>query len=476
MNDSLNTAAAELPPEAMLDLLTAEKERRRTEDKLKYYSPYPKQKEFHNAGAKFRERLLMAGNQVGKSWASAMELAIHACGIYPDWWEGFRFNRAIRAWACGETSEVIRETTQRLLLGPIGQHGSGCIPKASIVEVVPARGLADLVDTIRVQHAAGGVSEIVLKAYSQGRERFQGSTIDYLSMDEEPDFEIFSEALTRTNTTRGPSVLTFTPLKGNSSVVKRYLLEKSPDRAVITMTLEDAAHYSAEDKAKIIAQYPEHERATRTRGIPAMGSGRVFLTDEETLLVDPFQCPSHWVRLGGMDFGWTHYAAFCECWWDRDLDVFYLVRTLRLREKTPLEHVQAIRHWRLKWAWPADGRQQTLAGAGIPLMRQYADAGLDMMHEAASFEDAGRGRSVEAGVMEMADRMRGGRWKVFRGQNDDWLQEYSMYHRKDGLLVKENDDALSASRYALMMKRFGQSAAGRASFNRQIKYPKLGIV
>ena len=53
-------------------------------------------------------------------------------------------------------------------------------------------------------------------------------------------------------------------------------------------------------------------------------------------------------------------------------------------------------------------------------MRQYADAGLDMMFEHAQFEDGGK--SVEAGVLEMADRMRGGRWKVFRGQNDAWLE------------------------------------------------------
>jgi hypothetical protein len=146
-----------------------------------------------------------------------------------------------------------------------------------------------------------------------------------------------------------------------------------------------------------------------------------------------------------------------------------------MREKTPNQHVEAVRNWRLKWAWPADGRQQTLAGAGIPLMRQYADAGLDMMHAPACFEDTRRA-SVEAGVMEMADRMRGGRWKVFRGRNEEWLQEYSMYHRKDGLLVKENDDALSASRYALMMKRFGHSDASRASFNRVIKYPFAGVI
>jgi hypothetical protein len=103
-------------------------------------------------------------------------------------------------------------------------------------------------------------------------------------------------------------------------------------------------------------------------------------------------------------------------------------------------------------------------------MRQYADAGLDMMFEHAQFEDGGK--SVEAGVLEMADRMRGGRWKVFRSQNDAWLEEYSMYHRNDGLLVKEFDDALSASRYALMMRRWGQTAGARARFNRQINYPK----
>ena len=71
-----------------------------------------------------------------------------------------------------------------------------------------------MVDTIRVKHVSGDTSVVNLKAYSQGRERFQGSTIDYLAIDEEPPFEIFSEALTRTNVTQGPVVLTFTPLKG----------------------------------------------------------------------------------------------------------------------------------------------------------------------------------------------------------------------------------------------------------------------
>jgi phage terminase large subunit-like protein len=416
----------------------------------------------------------MAANQVGKTFAAAMELAAHSCGQYPSWWQGYRFDRAIRAWAAGETTEVVRATIQLLLLGEPGQHGSGCIPKSALIEAIPARGLADLVDTIRVQHVSGDVSTINLKAYAQGRERFQGATIDYCWCDEEPEESIFTEALTRTNIARGPFVLTFTPLKGMWNVVKRFLLEKSPERHVTTMVLGDAAHYSEADKARITAQYPEHERDTRTRGIPQMGSGRVFLVDENKLLVDPFECPRHWVRLGGLDPGWTHHAAFCELWWDRDLDVIYLVRTLRVREQTVLQHVNAVRSWRLRWAWPADGRQQTLAGAGISLMRQYQNAGLDMMHEKATFEDGGV--SVEAGVAEMHDRMRGARWKVFKGQNDDWLEEYRLYHRKDGLLIKENDDAISASRYALMMKRFGKSDRARASFNRVLEYPNRGII
>jgi hypothetical protein len=134
----------------------------------------------------------------------------------------------------------------------------------------------------------------------------------------------------------------------------------------------------------------------------------------------------------------------------------------------------AIRHWNLLWAWPRDGKRPTLEGAGVPLMRQYADAGLDMMHEHAQFEDGGV--SVEAGLMEMADRMRGGRWKVFKGQNDAWLEELRLYHRDaNGRVVAENDDAISASRYGLMMRRHARVADWKSRFYRPLEYPNRGI-
>jgi Terminase large subunit, T4likevirus-type, N-terminal len=155
----LNLTVDALPPEKLeraIARLEREKARRAAENWLAAYQPYPKQAEFHADGATHRERLLMASNQTGKTLAAAMELTMHATGNYPAWWQRWRFDRAIRAWACGETSEVVRETMQLLLLGEPGQHGTGCIPKAALVEVIPARRLADLVDMIRVHHAIAG--------------------------------------------------------------------------------------------------------------------------------------------------------------------------------------------------------------------------------------------------------------------------------------------------------------------------------
>ena len=53
----------------------------------------------------------------------------------------------------------------------------------------------------------------------------------------------------------------------------------------------------------------------------------------------------------------------------------------------------------------------------------------------------------------MLTRMQSGRFKVFKHHND-WWEEFRLYHRKDGKVVKEGDDLMCATRYALMMLRF----------------------
>jgi hypothetical protein len=257
--------------------------------------------------------------------------------------------------------------------------------------------------------------------------------------------------------------------------VRRFLMEKSDDRHVTTMTIDDVDHYSEEERARIIASYPAHELEARTKGIPVLGSGRIFPVEEGMLACEQRDFPSHWPRIGGMDFGWDHPFAAVELVWDRDTDCVYVSRTYRCRETTPIMHAAALRPWgrNLRWAWPRDGRRETLEGAGIALATQYREQGLEMLSKHAQFEDGSV--SVEAGLMMMLDQMQSSRLKVFRHLND-WWEEFRLYHRRDGKVWKEGDDLMSATRYALMMLRFAQTDTDAEDFHRKIVYPKGAIV
>jgi phage terminase large subunit-like protein len=182
--------------------------------------------DFHEAGATHRERLLMAGNQLGKTYCGAAEAAYHLTGLYPDWWLGREFDRPVRAWAGSKTSEVTRDGVQRLLVGEPkdeSQWGTGMIPGAQLVDWSRRQGIADALDSVIVKHVSGGNSSCGFKSYDQGRQKWQGETLDVVWFDEEPPMDIYMEGLTRTNATGGMSYLTFTPLLGMSDVVSMFL-------------------------------------------------------------------------------------------------------------------------------------------------------------------------------------------------------------------------------------------------------------
>jgi hypothetical protein len=140
--------------------------------------------------------------------------------------------------------------------------------------------------------------------------------------------------------------------------------------------------------------------------------------------------------------------------WDADQDIVYVIKAHRLREATPVVHAGAIRAWgKLPWAWPRDGRRETLEGAGVALAEQYGAQGLNILPQHAQFIDGSV--SVEAGLMDMLTRMEIGKFKVFSSLLD-WFEEFRLFHRKDGKVVKEGDDLLAATRYGLMMLRFAE--------------------
>lgn len=168
----------------------------------------------------------MAGNQLGKTYCGAAETAIHLTGLYPDWWQGKRWDRPVRFWAGSKTGEVTRDGVQRYLVGePKSEDkwGTGMIPKARLLTTKRRQGIADALDSVTVKHVSGGISTLGFKSYDQGRQKWQGETLDGVWFDEEPPMDIYMEGLTRTNATMGITLITFTPLLGMSEVVSMFL-------------------------------------------------------------------------------------------------------------------------------------------------------------------------------------------------------------------------------------------------------------
>lgn len=216
----------------------AKEEKRRAQNRINDYFPdtgplrrelYPKHCEFFAAGAEYNERALIAGNRTGKTIAGAYEMTCHLTGVYPHWWVGKRFDKPIKAWACGQSNKTVRGILQEELLGKPNARGTGMLPGDLIVHQTAKAGIAEAVDTIYVKHATGGASSVTLKSYEEGAASYFGQAIDVVWADEEPPMSIWTEMLVRTMTTNGICYLTTTPLFGLTEVILSFLPNGTPD-------------------------------------------------------------------------------------------------------------------------------------------------------------------------------------------------------------------------------------------------------
>ena len=265
-----------------IELIRIDEEMRRRQSRRRLFSyrPYPKQLEFHEAGSLEAERLLMAGNQLGKTFSAAAECAMHLTGrypkagevfyateselrhiartaapasveytnaigllenlgarglfgadVYPDGWPGRRFDKPISAWVGGKSSRDTRDIVQAALLGSPedSRHlGTGAIPFDDIIASTMTKipGVPNAIDTMMVRHVSGGRSVLGFKSFDQGRQRWQGTKKELVWCDEEPPHDVYMEAKTRTNAANGIVMVTFTPLLGMSEVVRLFIHEE----------------------------------------------------------------------------------------------------------------------------------------------------------------------------------------------------------------------------------------------------------
>lgn len=454
-----------------LTKLLSQLDREKQIHRLKYYQPYPKQIEFHNArglnGLPAAQKLFMAANQVGKTRCGAAEVAIHATGLYPSWWDGIRFPVGVKILVAGVTNELLRDKPQAELMGPPESEkdlGTGMIPIDRIVKVTKKAGVPNALDSVTVKHLSGRNSRIFFRPYEAGAKKFQSVDYDVVWLDEEPPQDIWSQCQRSTfakNTY--VALITATPETGMTEVVTQFMNDLAKNQALIGATWDDAPHMSPEMKEEKLRTIPLHERAMRTQGIPLQGAGLVFPYPDEDLIEEPIPIPRHWPQIIGIDFGYDHPFGGANVAWDRESDTVHITAVYRSTKELPLIHCVSIKKWG-DWkpvAWPHDGLG-TEKGTGKQLIVRYREGGLKLLQAHATNppepgQDEGKGGiSPEAALLDMCTRMETNRFKVF-STCKEWFEEKRMYHRdQKGQLVKLRDDVISASRHAIMMLRFAR--------------------
>jgi phage terminase large subunit-like protein len=435
---------------------------------LDFWGPrefYPSQLKFFEVGGKVHQRLLYGGNQCGKSWTAACEVAWHTTGDYPPWFNGRRFNKPVRIWVAGPTGQLVRDGVQRKLCSAGGEFGSGTIPLSSFARPpVMVPGGTGAIDTLFVTHrtdsVVDGVSELTFKSYEMRREKLQSESVHFIWCDEQPSEELYSELYARTTATDGAICVTYTPILGAGALTHRFLKEPSPDRAEIRISADEAKHITPDRRAEMEAGYQEYERETRIHGIPAMGRGRVFPFPVEDLVrrFNPDTDVKPWARwIVGIDFGYSHNFAAALCAWAHDTGEFWVIDTFTMQRSSAIHHVQRIasmcKGLRLPVCWPHDGNQHE-RGSGHQIAAQYKAYGANMLPKHA--ENKGGGYALEPAIADMYESMATGKFTVAQHCHD-FVEEYLAYHRDDDLkIVPIRDDTISAVRYAHMMRRSGK--------------------
>lgn len=273
-------------------LLQIEKEQNsRLEEPLSLYNKngtHQKQMAFHKCQK--RNRWVFGGNRSGKTECGAVECVWTALGIHP-----FRRNRQdVSGWVVSLTQQVQRDVAQAKILK--------YLPKRCVVKVVMREGSHaspeyGIIDYIVVRNAFGGLSRIGFRSCDQGREKFQGMSLDFVWFDEEPPKEIYDECRMRVFDRKGDIFATMTPLKGLTWVYDEIELNVNDDPEVWCEYMEwrDNPYLDPQEVAQMEKVIPKSEQQSRRYGRFSSGAGLVYPEfDFNVHVIDPFPIPYDW--------------------------------------------------------------------------------------------------------------------------------------------------------------------------------------
>lgn len=406
---------------------------------------HQKQLDFHRSLAK--SRFVFGGNRTGKSVCGAMEAIWYATGLHPF----VKIEHACDGWVVSLTRQVQRDVAQAKIL----QY----LPPEWIVKTVMVSGSAfapahGVIDFILVRNVFGTVSKIGFRNCEQGRERFQGVSLDYVWFDEEPPEEIYDECLLRLLDRGGVHWVTMTPLKGRSWVYDRIYLrqEQVPDLDCFWMSWDDNPYLSAEEKQFLVASLPPEVLESRQHGHFVAAEGLVFPNFTADNIIEPVVPEHPDAYYIGIDPGYRNPTAVV--WVVAVGENLYVVGDYEVAGLTVSDHSQAILQRTADMGWNLkqvrilidSAANQKTSACEVSTAMQYRNHGLAV--------DTNVNKNLAQGLLEMKARFGNaeGRRSLFVGKNCVHLiGELRGYYWGDGEQPqKVNDHTIDALRYIVM--------------------------
>ncbi len=333
--------------------IEAELERRKKGDRLAQYNRgekiHEKQLLFHRCTK--RNRWVFGGNRSGKTECGAVEALWIALGIHP-----YKKNKPdVFGWVVSLSTQVQRDVAQRKILQYLRPDKIADIIMQSGRKDSPQNGV---VDQIIVKNAFGGTSVIGFKSCDQGREKFQGSSLDFVWFDEEPPEDIYEECLMRVIDREGEIFGTMTPLKGLTFVYEEIYLnrKKNPEVWYEFMEWADNPFLSEREITLLENSLDETTLQSRRYGRFASREGLVYPEFEESLhVIEPFPVPREWQDMISIDPGLKNpLSAHWYCT-DYDGNVYVIAEHYRAGEDVDY-HADAIKRICEELDWKRDGK------------------------------------------------------------------------------------------------------------------------
>lgn len=348
-----------------------------------------------------RNRWVFGGNRSGKTECGAVETVWLARGIHP-----YRQNRKDAVgWVVSVSYEVQREVAQSKILHYLRRDWIEDVIMHSGNKGNPNSGV---IDSIVVRNVFGGLSKICFKSADQGREKFQGASLDFVWFDEEPPYDIYEECKMRVLDKKGDIFGTMTPLKGLTWVHDVIYLNKYADPEVWYTQMEwaDNPFLDKSEVESFSKSLSKEALDARRYGRFKANSGLVYPEfDEEIHVIDPFDIPPEWQDNISIDPGLKNpLSAHFYCV-DFDNNVYVIAEHYEA-EKTVKHHAERIKAIadELNWRRRSDGRISALidSAAGQKTLASQKSVS-ELFYEYGIAVDPHVDKEVFAGICRVRD-------------------------------------------------------------------------